>query len=631
MNGWMGSVLRVNLTDGKITKEPLDRELACQYVGGRGLNLKLLYDEVKPMIDPFGPENKVIFGVGPACGTLVPSNQRWTVTTKSPLSGFIGDGNCGGTLGIGFKYAGYDIIIIEGKSDRPLYLWIDDDHVQLRDAAHLWGKKTTETEMAIRREIGSSNVHIASIGPAGENLVRFAAVMSECRAVGRCGIGAVLGSKRLKAIVARGSKGVRVADLDRVQKVSRKIFDNWHENAGGRKAVNEIGPGVEAGRFYQEYGILPTYNYREGVFKEYDAVHPDRIKEYYVRPTKTCFSCPVACKQLYVVPKGPYAGTFGEGLHAGAMNYTSKLGMTDLEFMFRATTLSDQYGVDVMDMSSVLGWLMECYEYGIVTSKELGGLKMEWGNSNAALEMIEMIVHRKGIGNLLAEGARKASEAIGRGSEKYVMDVKGLGLDSRDPRGSKGWALGYAVSSRGADHCRHLMLDFTTGRSKEPSWLKEEIKGFKGLDRLSEEGKAEIYKYYEDVRAFQNCLEVCCFAFESKDVAWNKVLAEMYNSVTGLDLSANDVMTIGERVVNLERVYNLREGLTRKDDSLPDRFLKEPMEIGASEGQVVDLDVMIDEYYELRGWEKESGLPKRERLEQLGLKDVAKDILSEEE
>ncbi len=626
MDGWMGSILRVNLGNGKITSEPLDEGAARQYVGGRGLNLKVLYDEVKPKVDPFGEENKVIFGIGPACGTLIPSNQRWTVTTKSPLSGFIGDGNCGGSFGAGLKYAGYDLLTIEGKADQPVYLWIDDDHVELKDASDLWGKKTTETEMAIKREIGDSNLHIASIGPAGENLVRFAAVMSECRAVGRCGIGAVLGSKKLKAVAARGTKGVRVADIDKVERLSRKIYEHWRQNVGGRKAVYEIGPGVEAGRFYQDLGILPTYNFREGAFKEYGAIHPDRIKEYYLKPSKTCFSCPVACKQIFVVPQGPFAGTFSEGLHASALHYTSKIGVTDLEFMFRAAHLSDQYGFDVMDMSGVLSWLMECYEMGIVTAGDLGGLKMEWGNAEAALKMIDRIVYRQGIGNLLAEGARKASEVIGKGSERYIMDVKGLTIDSRDPRGSKGWALGYAVGSRGADHCRHLMPDFMTGRAPLPLWLKEEIKGFKGLDRLSEEGKAEIYKYYEEVRAFQNCLQVCLFAFDSKDVAWNKILAEMYSGVTGIRLTAEEVMGIGQRVVNLERIYNIREGLTRKDDSLPDRFLREPMPMGPTEGQIVNLDLMLDEYYERRGWDKESGIPTREKLEELGLGEAADDI-----
>ena len=546
MYGWTGVILRVNLTNGKIIKEPLDKEIAQKYIGGRGLNLKFLYDEVKPMIDPLGPENKIILGVGPACGTLVPSSQRWTVSTKSPMSGFIGDGNCGGSLGIGLKYAGYDMVIIEGMSERPLYLWVDGDHVQLRDAMHLWGKKTTETEMAIKREAGDPNIHIASIGPGGENLVRFAALMSECRAVGRCGIGAVLGSKKLKAIVAKGTKGVRVADLEKVEKVSRKIYENWHKNVGGFKAINEIGPGVEAGRFYQQLGILPTNNFREGVFKEYDSVNPDRIKEYYIKPTKTCFSCPVACKQLYVVSKGKYAGTFGEGLHGASYHYTSRIGAADLAFMFKAASLSDEYGVDVMDMSSVLGWLMECYEYGILTSEDLDGVKMGWGNTEAVLEIMDMVVYRKGIGNLLAEGARKASEVIGHGSGEYVMDVKGLSISSRDPRGSKGWALGYAVSSRGADHCRHFMPDFITARSKEPTWLKEEVEGFRGLDRFSEDGKSEVYKYYEEMRAFQNCLEVCCFAFDSGDIAWSKVLAEMYNGVTGQDATKNDVMIMGK-------------------------------------------------------------------------------------
>ena len=627
MYGWMGTILRVNLTNGEITKEPLDEELAHKYVGGRGLNLKFLYDEVKPGIDPLGPDNKVIFAVGPTCGTLVPASQRWTVTAKSPMTGFIGDASCGGSFGVGLKYAGYDMAIIEGKSDRPLYLWIDNDNVQLRDAAHLWGKKTTETERAIKREVSDPDVHIATIGTAGDNLVRFANVISDNRAAGKTGIGAVLGSKKLKAIAARGTRGVKVASLQKVEKASWEIHEAWRKNVAGWTAYHDIGSGVEAGIRYQELGCLPTRNFREGVFEGYDAVHPNRIKEYWLKP-KSCFSCPLACNHTYIVREGPYAGTFGEGLYGPGYWYTSRLGNADLGLMFKLTALSDQYGVDEAEISSLLGWLMECYQLGIMTAEDLGGLKMEWGNAKAMLEVMEMVVHRRGIGNLLAEGARKASEVIGKGSGKYVMDVKGLAIDSRDPRGSKGWALGYAVSSRGGEHCRYLSPDFWSARYPEPPWLKKEIKGFRGIDRLAEEGKGAIIKYYEDMRAFQHCLEVCLFVFNYGDlpVAWNKGLAEAYNGVTGLDISASEVMTIGERVVNLERAFNIRGGLTRKDDTLPDRFLKEPMPDGASKGQVVNLDLMLDEYYEARGWDKDSGFPTRQKLEQLGLKEVADEL-----
>ena len=624
MYGWMGTILRVNLTNGEITREPLEEELAHKYVGGRGLNIKLLYDEIKPGIDPLGPENKIIFAAGPACGTLVPGNQRWTLSAKSPLSGFIGDANCGSSFGVGLKYAGYDALIVEGKSDRPLYLWIDDDNVHLRDATHIWGKRTTDTEKAIEKGVGDPDVDIACIGPAGENLVRFASVISDTRAAARTGVGAVLGSKKLKAVAVRGSKGVKVTNHEMIEEASREIYQDWRESLGGLKVLRDIG----AGRFlpaYQDRGILPTRNYREGVFEGYESIHPDLLKEYYLRP-KSCFSCPVACDHVFIVPKGQYAGTFGGDLFAPIYHYTSKIGVADWELTLKLAALNDQYGVDVMDMSSIIGWLMECYELGIITADDLGGLEIEWGDPKAILEVLEMTVYRKGIGDILAEGIKKASEIMGKGSGKYAMDVKGMSIDSRDPRGSKGWALGYAVSSRGAEHCRSAVPDYATESRPEPPWLREEIKGFKGFDRFSEVGKGAVHKWYEDVRAFQHSLEICYFASDPSRVALSRLLAKLYNGVTGLGIGANEVNTIGERITNLERAFNIREGLSRKDDTLPDRFLKEPMPSGPSKGQVVNLDLMLDEYYEVRGWDKVSGFPTREKLEQLGLKEVADEL-----
>ena len=625
MYGWMGQVLRVNLTSEEITKESLEEELAHKYIGGRGFGIKCLYDEVELGIDPLGPDNKIIFAVGPACGTLVPGSQRWTVTTKSPLTGFVGDGNCGGSFGIGLKYTGYDMVIIEGKAERPLYLLIDGDKVQLKDAAHLYGKTTTETERTIKGEVSDPDIHVASIGTAGDNLVKYAAVMSDNRAAARTGVGTVMGSKKLKAVAARGNKGVKVASPDGVEKVSGEIYGNWRENATGLRSLREYGAGVEASRVYNQLGILPTRNFQEGVFDALYAI-TDRLKdELWLKP-RACFSCPVACSHVYVVTKGPYAGTFGEGLYGPAYWYTGRIGNADAELMCRLAALSDQYGIDEAELTGIIEWLMECYQSGILTEQDMDGIKMEWGNADAILGITEMIVHRNGIGDLLAEGANKAAEVIGKGSEKFVMHVKGMTLDARDPRGSKGWALGYAVASRGADHCRHIVPDFMTGRSPEMSWMETEFEWFKGLNRMAEEGKGKTHKWFEDVRAFQHALEVCMFVFESKRVVWTEVLANMFNAVTGAGITASEVLTTGERITNLERAFNVREGLIRKDDNLPERFLTEPMSQGPSKGQVVNLDLMLDEYYEARGWDKGSGFPFKKKLESLGLKSVADEL-----
>jgi aldehyde:ferredoxin oxidoreductase len=502
------------------------------------------------------------------------------------LTGFIGDSNWGGSFGVGLKYAGYDMVIVEGKSERPLYLLIDGDHAQLRDAAHLWGKTTVETERVLKREVGDPDLHIATSGTAGDNLIRYATVNNDNRTAGRTGMGAVMGSKKLKAVAVRGSKGVKVADRERVENVSREVYEYWRKNTQQLKSLRDYGAGVGIGKVYNQLGILQTKNYRQGVFEAYNGV-ADRLKdELWLRP-RACFSCPVACGHVYIVSKGPYAGTFGDGLYGSSIWYTARLGNPDAELMCKLTALSDQYGIDEADLSGVLAWLMECYHLGIVTAEDLDGIKMEW----------------------LAEGARMASEVIGKGSDKYVMHVKGMDFDSRDPRGSKSGGVGFAVGSRGADHCRHLIPDLA-----------------ERMDRLAEEGKGKLHKWFEDVRAFQHALETCLFV--SGDMDGSDALAEMYTAVTGIDMSESEVLTIGERITNLERAFNIREGLTRRDDTLPERFLKEPMPDGPSKGQIVNLGLMLDEYYEERGWKLENGFPTRQKLEQLGLDAVADELYS---
>jgi len=625
MYGWAGTILRVNLSNKEITEEPLDEALALKYVGGRGLNSYYLYHEVKPGIDPLGSDNKIFFGVGPACGTILPSNQRWTITTKSPQTGIIGDANCGGKFGVGLKYAGYDMLIVEGVSEAPVYLLVDSKGVEIRDASHLWGKTTSETENLIRKDLNDADVDIAVIGTAGENLVRFASVISDRRAAGRSGCGAVMGSKNLKAVAARGERSVRVANVKELHKLSQQVYTNWIANEKGLHAMRDRGPGVESYQVYQEQlGIYPTFNYKYGVYDKYDDIHVDKLQTFWVRP-KSCFSCPVACNHMFVVEEGPYKGSYGEGMMTPGTHYTGLIGVNDLGFMFHLSRLSDEYGLDEDEFGCLISWLMECQEQSILTPDDLEGLELKWGDKEKTLEVFYLTINQSGIGNILSQGAKKASDILGKGSGKYVMHSKGMCFDTRDPRGSKGWGLGYAVGSRGADHCRHTMPDFMTGRSPKMSWLDTEFDDFK-LDRFEEKGKAKFYKWFEDVRVMQHSLEFCIFAFESKDLVWSQFMAEMFNAVTGHNIDAQEVLTLGERVTNLDRAFNVREGLSRKDDSLPDRMLHEPMPDGPSRGQIVNLDLMIDEYYENRGWDIATGYPRRDTLERLGLKDVADDL-----
>jgi len=631
MYGWHGTILRVNLTSGKITKEPLSKELAHKYVGGRGLNSKLLYDEVKPGTDPLGPDNKLIFGIGPACGTIVPGSQRWTVTCKATLSNFLSDGSCGSQFGPALKYAGYDGLIIEGISDRPVYLLIDGDNVSIRDALHLWGKTTTETERVIETEVGTPDVQVVSIGQAGENLVKFASIVGDKRVAARAA-GAVMGSKKLKAIAARGNKGVKVADRKMLEKAVGEEYQMWRSGDFPQRLKGRR----EGGMFlsmsgFAELGVFGTKNFREATWPEYRSkVAAPAIKRS-VRGLKSCFSCPVTCNtsHVFVITEGPYAGVAGANCMTPARTYISQIGNTDVDFMFKLHALSDEYGMDEMSTGAVLSFAMECYEAGILTPSDLGGLKLEWGNTEATSELFDMIAFRRGIGDVLAEGATSAAKVIGKGAEKYVMAVKGQAVDFLDPRGHKGMALGYAVASGGGGHNRAKWpMSVAPHWSKDPAYLKK-LYQFEGreLDTLHEEHQGEMLKWYEDVNAFDNLLETCLFFLNNSNPDSPRLLANLYNAVTGLNISPSEVITIGERVVNLERGFNIRQGLTRKDDTLPDRFTKEPMPDGFAKGQIVNLEPMISEYYECRGWDKDTGVPTRKKLEELGLEEVAQDIL----
>lgn len=625
MKGYMGVVLRVNLSNGRISKESLRKDLIDNYAGGRGFNSKLLYEEVKPGIDPLGADNKIVISCGPCAGTLVPGSQRFTVTSKSPLTGFHGDSNSGGSFGIELKYAGYDMLIIEEKAPNPVYLWIDDDRVELKPAQHLWGKNIRQTVRAIEQELGDPDISVISIGLAGENLVRFACLISDLgRGTGRTGQGAVFGSKKLKAIAVRGSKGVKVADVEGLHQAVRENHEAWDRNPAFKEARVKYGPASGWVR-YEKFGMFGTRNFQQGTF------HTSLLKglEKYFASQKACFSCPNSCDQLFVVSDGRYAGTYGCGMELSTLlDFGPRIGCDDMSLALKASELCDQYGLDYFDMSSVISFATECYQRGILNEKDSGGLRLEWGSPDAILKLIEMTAHREGIGATLAEGLRGAAKAFGRDSEQYAMQCKGQALVAREPRASKGWALAYAVSSRGPCHVRaHLPETYPAD-----NWdlaVKEIIKKYNDpTNPLLEEGKGELVAWYENLHAFKNSLEICLFAAYAWMFSVPTQLAQYYNAVTGASITSDEALQIGERIVNVERAFNVREGLTRKDDTLPDRMLKEPMPDGPAKGQVVRLDIMLDDYYRFRGWDKDSGLPTKKKLIELGLSDIADELAS---
>jgi aldehyde:ferredoxin oxidoreductase len=623
MEGYMGTLLRVNLTDGRIRKEPLNKTLAQEFVGGRGFNSKMLYDELTPGIDPLGPENKIIVGAGPCAGTIVPGSSRFTISAKSPLTGFLGDSNAGGFFGVGLKYAGYDAVIIEGRSDRPVYLFIDDDRVELRDAERHWGRSALATTRAIQKENFDPGIYVISIGPAGENQVRFGNLMTDLgRAAGRTGQGAVFGSKNLKAVAVRGRKGVRVAHPAALMEAVGEMYQAWTAPSGKGGGLNlsaelraRYGPAAGWAR-YQNFGMFGTKNFQGGASWKSQMEGIDR---YFVKQ-KACFACPAGCDHLFVIPDGPYAGAYGGGMELTILDFGPNIGNEDQALNVKLHELCDQYGLDYMDTRSCLGFAMECFEKGVL--KDTDGLDLRWGSAETALELVAKIARREGLGAVLAEGVMRAAETMGQGAQAYAMQVKGQALVARDPRASKGWGLAYAVSGRGACHVRAHIPEAYDPTAWDAS-LQEIFKKYQDpTNPLREEGKAELVKWHEDMQAFKNSMEICLFIIYPWTVPGGcvpRMLARLHEAVTGNPLDEQGLLKIGERIVNLERCFNIREGLTRRDDALPERFLKEPYPDGPAKGEVVRLEPMIDEYYAFRGWDRATGFPTREKLAELHL------------
>jgi aldehyde:ferredoxin oxidoreductase len=621
--GWMGKVLHVDLTRGKAVKLPLNWEDVKLFIGGRGLNAITLFRNLKPGVDPLSPDNVLCFATGPLTGTASPiGSGRFNVSAKSPLTGGFGDSNCGGFWAPELKYAGYDQVVVLGKAEKPVYIWIDDDEVEIRDAKHLWGLDNYETYKSILEEVGDPDVHLVSIGIAGENLVRFANILSDAyRAAGRTGMGAVMGSKNLKAIAVRGTGGVKVANPDRLLELIPKyieiLYSDWFS-----KLFSEQGSMCLV-KIYNDLGTLVTKNFQEGYFEPIERLLGDfYVKKYEVK-SRACFSCPLHCASFWEIRDGPFTGLSAPKIEFGiVMNYTTRLGIPNIEVGLKCIDLLNRYGLDSISTGAVIGFAMECYTKGILTDKDTDGLRLEWGNEKVVPEIIRKIAFREGLGDILAEGSKRAAEKIGRGAEKYAIHTKGLEHIECDPRGLQAFGLGYATSTRGADHLRALpAFEYTISPDKA-----EKLFGTsKAADRFATEGKAAMVKWFEEVRAFTDAIEACKFITRT-GLIWPEVQVEVLNAVTGLNLTAQDALIIGERIVNVEKAFNVREGMTRQDDSLPERFLKEPLPSGPSKGHVCRLEEMLDEYYMLRGWDVKTGLPTRKKLEELNLVEIAEDL-----
>ncbi len=611
--GYTGKILRINLTDQSVKAEDLPESMVRSFIGGAGFGIKLLFDEVKKGTDPLSPGNKLIFAPGPFSGTSVPCSSRMAITGKSPLTGAVGVSLTGGYFPVELKFAGFDIMIIEGKSDKPVYISIKDGNVKFRSAGKVWGMKTTDTQQIIKNELGDQNTRIACIGPAGENLSKLACIINELRAAGRKGLGAVMGSKNLKAIAVRGKGSVNIASKDKLKAARDLMAKEMKESEVLYPHFAKLGTPMVVDAL-SGLGIFPGKNFEEtGVFVPVEEIGVETQVTRNVG-SEHCYGCPVGCSQLKLAKTGEYSGILAEGPEFETMySFGGTTGVDNIDAIIAADRLSDELGLDTISAGATIAFAMELFEKGIITEKDTGGIDLKFGNHRVMVDMLRLMAYREGFGDVLADGSRVAAQRIGKNSAKYAMHVKGLELPGYDVRGAKAHGLNYATSYTGADHNR--------------GYAFQEIFGIpipEAVDRFAAEGKGKLTKWNQDVRsATCDAPTMCAFLLDMAvpGVA-TKNTSSLMEAVTGLEFTPEEIERVGERMNNLARLFNAREGMTREDDNLPERIMTEPIKDGASKGNFIskdDLNLMLDEYYTARGWDLKTGAPTREKLEELGL------------
>jgi len=614
MYGWNGKILRVDLTNARVFKEDLDAKVARDFIGARGLAAKYLFDEIDAEVDPLSPENKLLFATGPLTGTRVPGANRYMVITKSPLTGAIANSNSGGNFPAELKFAGYDLIIFEGKAEKPVYLWIEDDRIEIRSAKGLWGKNTYETQDLIRAET-NERAKIACIGPAGENLVRFACIVNDNgRAAGRSGVGTVMASKNLKAVAVRGTKRVAIADKDDFREAARNAFEALRKNYYTKHFGTYGTPGVLS--LMNELGVLPTRNFQTGVFESAEKLCGETLNATLSTRKNmlgiACFGCPVACGRVSEVTDPDFAGK-GDGPEYETIgSFGSACGVDNLSAVAKANYICNEMGMDTISTGVTIACAMEAYEKGFLPPKDVG-MELNFGNAKAMVELVRKIAYRQGFGNVLAEGSYRFAEKYGH--PELSMTTKKQEYPAYEPRGIQSLSLQYATQSRGGDHIRgevHCIDVYGVY-----SWRICTDRDITYVDSSTTNDKPLLTKEVQDFYAVIDAAGMCNFIFSLGCIEDN--LLSLLETVTGVNYGGiRGMMKAGERIFNLERLFNLKAGFTAKDDTLPPRMLKEPMPSGPSKGQVVHLDEMLPEYYKLRGWD-EKGVPTLGKLKELGL------------
>jgi aldehyde:ferredoxin oxidoreductase len=619
----------IDLSSGETKTAPIPIEMRKAYLGGRGLDTYLLFNHLRPGVDPLGPENVLTVSAGMLVGTLSSASARTHIGAKSPLTDFLGSSNVGGFFAPELRWAGFDHLVITGKTPRPSYLWVHEGKIEIRDASHLWGEDIPTTQERIREELNDREIKALCIGIAGENLVRFAAIMTGYKnAAGRTGMGAVMGSKNLKAIAVRGTGDIDIHAPEKALNYNQRLID--HINS------------TKFGQIMQKWGTMFIYGATNAVGlirvrnfqlnQQVDGnIECEHIEDY-AFGSEGCYGCVIHCRHKYQIKNGPYAGTYNEGPEYTSQGaFGAEVGCNNFETILAGNHLVNKYGLDTLETGSIIAWAMELYEKGILTDEDTQGLKLEWGNEQAVLEMITRIAERTGIGNILAEGPLRAAEIIGKDSLKYCIHVKGMSNLHSDERPTPSLALGIATSSRGADHLRSRpAIDLY----HLPEKLLRKIYGgpnpYDGplsSDYTSYTGKARMVQWQEMLYEAIDSTGICKYhsIFLSPNLIGFEELAKLIRYNTGLTFTPEEIWEIADRAYTLERLFNIREGLTRADDWLVDRYFDEPTPIGLPIVREKSIDrkkfkELIDEYYNLHGWDA-NGEPKEETLSRLGLAD----------
>jgi aldehyde:ferredoxin oxidoreductase len=628
MGAYQGHILHVDLSSGRIWQQDLSLDHIRRYLGSRGVNAEILWKNLKPGINPLGPDNVLIFGAGTLTGTRAPSSGRTTVTCKSPATGLYLKTSAGGKWGAGLKFAGYDNLVVHGRASQPVYIDIQEDQVQILPAQHLWGLNVRETTETLQAAAGKRGVEVACIGPAGENLVKMAAIMmSTYSAAGRGGAGTVMGSKNLKAIAVSGSRRVEIEDKDRFKIWTDRVREGL-ANAPSAKQKTLYGTSGALAAL-NELRVLPTRNFQGGHFEEaYKLSGQYLVEAGYHKRRLSCYSCSVACHRYTEVEEGAYAGTYSGGPEYETLAaFGAGCGISDTEVVLKANELCNLNGLDTISTASVIQWLIECNERGVLSEGQRDGLDLAWGNGEAVLELIQRIAFRQGVGDLLAEGVRAAASEVGRESEKWAIEAKGLEQSRVETRSAKAYALAFAVNPRGPDHL-HAQPIAEFGIRPLGVDLIERITGSREYaNPYTTDKRAEIVVYHEDWYAAVDSLGFCSFPTTADFAISPEMMAGLASAAIGTHITEEEMLLVGRRIVTLEKCFNIREGATRADDRLPWRLMHEenPDREGAINSPE-EMSKMLDEYYTLHGWDLATSWPTRRTLESVGLANIADEL-----